>query len=166
MLLHGPAQDTASSSFPDSLSIGLMDKIGLNGQVVIDKFSGERVVGPNAPDFRRDDDNILRPCLLEPLLNKLAVPQIELFAGPREAIYMPPRFEEPENSRSHHASMTSHIDARVFLHHPSLSPYYSCRLINYAAPLQFAHHLAHALIELQATGLHAEIVLFRNLVGQ
>ena len=122
-LFHGlgavPGVDAGASEKkkpPDPEAVARMDQVGLDGQVLVDEFRREGVIGVNPPHLGRRQEDVFRPLFPEKGLDGVLAREVKLFAGPPDDIAVSGRSKPAADGLSHQPPMARHIDFRRSVH--------------------------------------------------
>ena len=88
----------------DTRELRRVDDVGLDREIVVEKFARARVVGEDSADGRGRQDDDLRPSALHPGLDLRLTAQIDVTAADGEDLTALGR-EPPHDRRSDHAAM-------------------------------------------------------------
>ena len=93
-----------------------VDQVALDDQVLVDEVGSVSVVGMDAADLGRCDENVIRLFLGHELVHRLLAGQVELLARAGDDPGVASLFKPADDGRAHHAAVTGDEDLGVEVH--------------------------------------------------
>lgn len=103
---------------------GSVDDVHLEDHVIIHEVSQRALVGLDATDLRRREEDVLGTLLGKETLNGLLTRQVQLLVRTGDDVRVALTLQFANDGRTHHAAVSGYIDFCMLLHHKTFLLFY------------------------------------------